>query len=110
MTDQTDTLSKLFADCWKDEALKERFIADPKTVLSEYGMEVPDELDIAVVANTDSKLHLTLPAKPQQVELSDEELSSAAGGGTVQTLFGCQTNITCQDYCNSPEGDGYDVA
>ena len=27
--------------CWKDEALKARFMADPKAVLAEYDMPVP---------------------------------------------------------------------
>ena len=35
MTEQKKNLNQLFAACWKDEALKARFIADPKGVLAE---------------------------------------------------------------------------
>ena len=33
MTEQRNQLADLFAACWKDEALKQRFMADPKAVL-----------------------------------------------------------------------------
>ena len=33
MTEQKNQLASLFAACWKDEALKARFMADPKAVL-----------------------------------------------------------------------------
>ena len=34
MTESKHSLATLFAACWKDEALKARFIADPKAVLN----------------------------------------------------------------------------
>ncbi len=52
MTEQTKNLSNLFAACWKDEALKKRFESDPKAVLAEYGMDVPDGVDVNVVENS----------------------------------------------------------
>ena len=51
MTEQKNQLASLFAACWKDEALKARFMADPKAVLAEYGMDVPDGMDVKVVEN-----------------------------------------------------------
>ena len=84
MTEQRNQLADLFAACWKDEALKQRFMNDPKAVLAEYGMDVPDGIAVNVVENTDNTVHITLPMAPDGgVELSDEELSSAAGGGTA---------------------------
>ena len=79
MTEQKNALAQLFAACWKDEALKARFMADPKAVLAEYDMPVPDGIDIKVVENADDCVHITLPKKPSD-DLSDEELESAAGG------------------------------
>ena len=82
MTEQRNQLADLFAACWKDEALKQRFMADPKAVLAEYGMDVPDGIDVNIVENTDTTVHITMPASPSGVmDLSDEELSNAAGGG-----------------------------
>ena len=81
MTEQKNQLASLFAACWKDEALKARFMADPKAVLAEYGMDVPDGTDVKVVENADNCVHITMPAPPSgHMELSDEELSNAAGG------------------------------
>ena len=81
MTEQKNQLASLFAACWKDEALKARFMADPKAVLAEYDMAVPDGMDVKVVENADNCVHITMPADPTgSMELSDEELSHAAGG------------------------------
>ena len=80
MTEQKNALAQLFAKCWKDEALKARFMADPKAVLAEFDMPVPDGIDVKVVENADDCVYITLPKRPSG-ELSDEELESAAGGG-----------------------------
>ena len=81
MTEEKNALARLFAACWKDEALKARFMADPKAVLAEYDMPVPDNLDVKVVENADDCVHITLPAPPAgDMDLSDDELSNAAGG------------------------------
>ena len=75
------TLAELFAACWKDDALKARFMSDPKAVLAEYDMPVPDGMDVKVVENADNCVHITMPAAPDgHHDLSDEELSAAAGG------------------------------
>jgi hypothetical protein len=85
MTEQRNQLAELFAACWKDEALKARFMADPKGVLAEYDMPVPEGMDVNVVENTDTTVHITMPVPPSgSMDLSDDELSNAAGGiGTI---------------------------
>ena len=91
MTEQKNALARLFAACWKDEALKARFMADPKAVLKEYGLDVPDNLDVKVVENADDCVHITLPAPPAgDIDLSDAELSNAAGG--IESAEGIYTN------------------
>ena len=81
MTEQRNALAKVFAACWKDEALKARFMADPKAVLTEYGIAVPANINVNVVENTDNTVHITMPQAPAgDGELSDEELSNVAGG------------------------------
>ena len=80
MTEPKNQLASLFAACWKAAALKARFMADPKAVLAEYDMPVPDGMDVKVVENADNCVHITMPAPPSG-DLSDDELSNAAGGG-----------------------------
>jgi hypothetical protein len=97
MTEQKNQLASLFAACWKDEALKARFMSDPKAVLAEYDMDVPDGMDVKVVENADHCVHITMPAPPTtgSMELSDEELSNAAGGGSFTDNHTCTFLITC---------------
>jgi hypothetical protein len=87
MTEQRNALAALFAACWKDEALKARFMSDPKAVLAEYDMPVPDGMDVKVVENADNCVHISMPAAPDgHHELSDEELSEAAGGSACPQM------------------------
>ena len=54
---------------------------DPKAVLAEHGVDVPDNLAVNVVENSDNAVHITMPKAPGgSAELSDEELNAAAGG------------------------------
>ena len=89
MTEQKNQLASLFAACWKDEALKARFMSDPKAVLAEYDMDVPEGMDVKVVENADNTVHITMPAAPAgYAEISDEELADAAGGCGCTSLIG----------------------
>ncbi len=82
MTEQRNLMTELFTACWKDEALKARFMSDPKAVLAEHGIKVPDNIDVNVVENSDNTVHITMPTAPAgAMNLSDEELAGAAGGG-----------------------------
>jgi hypothetical protein len=81
MTDSKNTFATLLAACLKDDAFKARFIADPKAVLAEHGVDVPETVAVKVVANTSDCVYITIPARPAgSEELSDAELVNAAGG------------------------------
>ena len=81
MNQENNKLAELFAACWKDEALKARFMSDPKSVMKEFGMEAPANLDVKVLENADDCVHITLPAPPSgHLDLTNEELTKAAGG------------------------------
>ena len=98
MTEQRNQLADLFAACWKDEALKQRFMVDPKAVLAEYGMDVPDGMDVNVVENADNTVHITMPAPPSgHQDLSDDELRAAAGGGGAAAGWPSENMMDCED-------------
>ena len=106
MTDETNKMNTLIAACWKDDALKQRFLSDPHAVLAEHGMEVPEGVNVNVVENTDTTVHITLPAAPDgHGNLSDEELANAAGGG--ESIVRCPASqcdnptVTCACQQNS---------
>ena len=101
MTEQRNQLAALFAACWKDEALKVRFQSDPKAVLAEYGIDVPDGIDVNVVENTDNTVHITMPQAPAgDGELSDEELSNVAGS--------CWLRLDSEIRSEHQRGSGFD--
>ena len=81
MTESQDALAKVIVACWQDEAVKARFLADPKAVLAEHGMKMPEGIGIAASEDTDLHINLTIPAAPDGMgELSDGELDAVAGG------------------------------
>jgi hypothetical protein len=88
MAEERNALTDLFAACWKDDALKARFMADPKAVLAERGIKMPEGIDVNVVENSDNTIHITMPMAPDgHEELSMGELSQAAGGATGMAQF-----------------------
>ena len=106
MTEQRNAMAELFAACWKDEALKARFMSDPKAVLAEHGLDVPDGIDVNVVENSDNTVHITMPKTPADAAiLSDEELADAAGGAWCYGSKGDPAKATPVGRCN-PGGQG----
>ena len=100
MTEQRNALAEIFAACWKDEALKARFMSDPKAVLAERGIDVPDNMNVNVVENSDNTVHITMPNEPTgAMDLSDEELRVAAGGAG-----GADCNTPTGGGCSQPVG------
>ena len=70
----------LVADAWADDALKKRLLSDPAAVLKERGITTPPNVQIKTIEDTANVMHLVLPMKPAAAELSEEELSTVAGG------------------------------
>jgi len=77
------------ADAWADEALKKRLMSDPAAVLKERGAAIPPNVQIKMIEDTANVRHLVLPTKPAAAELSEEELSTVAGGAYCRGCRGC---------------------
>lgn len=56
-----------------DPAYRRRLIADPKSVLSENGVQVPNDVEVVVHVNTPNLIHLVLPSAPRPSDLLDPE-------------------------------------
>lgn len=82
---------KLVAKAWADEEFKAKLLADPMTALKENEITVPEGVDVKVVENTDTTVHLILPPAPSSDVLTDEQLEAATGGmGSPSTKDGMQ--------------------
>ena len=80
MTEHENQLASRLDSYSKNEALKARFMADPKQVLAEYHMPVPDNMDVKVVENVDNDACITTPASPvEHLGLSGGESRDAEG-------------------------------
>jgi hypothetical protein len=83
---EDDKLNELLVKCWHDADTRKRFIANPKAVLAENGIDLPPEAEIVVLEDTAKKAHVVLPPmRPQQQQqqasaLSDSELDGVSGG------------------------------
>ena len=73
---------QVVARAWSDEAFKRRLLAEPGAVLREQGLEIPAGVDVRMMEDTATAVHLVLPPRPPSVsrDLSDEELERVAGG------------------------------
>jgi hypothetical protein len=73
--------SQIVARAWCDQGFMKRLLSDPRDVLSEHGLEVPEGTEVKVVEGTEVKVvedadtvrHFILPASPPD-ELTDEDL------------------------------------
>ena len=65
---------------WTDDAFSARLKSDPKAVLAEMGAELPDDLEISVVSDSEKVKYVHIPAPPPEGEVSDEDLVGVQGG------------------------------
>jgi Nitrile hydratase, alpha chain len=74
--------SQLVAKVWGDDSLKQRLLADPTTVLAEYGLEPPPGIQVKIVEDTPTVVYLSLPSKPAKPtgDLFEEDIARVARG------------------------------
>ena len=82
-TENDRKFSEIITTAWSDPAFKQRLMKDPKGVAGEYGISVPDGLEISVVENTADKIYVVLPAKPAEGALSERQLEAVVGGAAA---------------------------
>ena len=88
MTGPTKSIAALFTACGRNDALRARFMADPRAVLAEYDMPMPDDIVVKVVEDPENRMLITLPApRDGDTDLSDDDLANVAGGPLLQQQF-----------------------
>ena len=73
-------------DWYKSTAYRSRVVHEPRAVLREFGLELPEHVDVRVVDTTKERRCLVLPKRPPLSDgLSEEELAALV---TRDSLFG----------------------
>jgi len=61
---------------YKDPAYRSRVVREPRAVLSEFGLDLPDEVEIEVHDSSSEVRYLVLPQRPAGTEgMSEEQLA-----------------------------------
>ncbi|MEE3327970.1 MAG: nitrile hydratase subunit alpha [Myxococcota bacterium] len=80
-------LAESVARSWREEDFRQKLTSDPKGVLKEAGMDIPDDHEVEVFANTDNLIHAVLP------EHSQMDSHSAAFDTAVSNLRKLPENV-----------------
>jgi hypothetical protein len=94
--EQNKKMGQVIAKCWADEGFKRKLLTDPTTTLKAEGVELPAGRSYKAVENTDTVVHLVIPAKP--TELSDADLDMAVGGTLPTGAAGTAGRVNI-DFC-----------
>lgn len=79
MAEETNNkMNQIISQALSDEKFKAELIENPITTLKDNGIQVPLNMGIKVVQNTDKLFHLVLPYRSS--ELTDTDLDNIAGG------------------------------
>lgn len=62
---------------YKSEAYRSRVVREPRAVLREFGLELPDAVDITVWDSSAESRYMVLPRRPEGIEeLAEDELAA----------------------------------
>ena len=76
---------------YADPDYRRQVEADPVAAFREQGMELPSDIEVRVLANTDDTFYVVLPPDPN-TDLGDEMLAAVAGGKyQPSTVFSVST-------------------
>jgi nitrile hydratase len=64
-------------DWYKSFAYRQRAVVEPRAVMSEFGLEVGDDIQVRVVDSTADLRYLVLPRRPEGTEGMSEEALAA---------------------------------
>lgn len=78
--------AKVVMKAWKDPQFKEKLLKNPIEALMSQGIEIPKDVQVTVLENTDKQFYFVIPKEPEQ-ELSEKQLESIAGGAFDDYFF-----------------------
>jgi hypothetical protein len=66
-------LEEIAARALTDDDYRDELLADPAAVLSAAELDVPEDVEVVVIQNTASRVHLVLPSKPRPEQDLDKD-------------------------------------
>ena len=76
-----------------DTDFRRRLEEEPKAAMSEFGVALPEEVELRVVQDDEAVTYLHIPAAPPEGGVTDEDLAMAQGG-TFLSIIVYQTTQT----------------
>lgn len=92
MSSLDQAMDRIIEKSCMDPDFRMRLKDDPRATLREFGVEIPDDVEIAVLEDTPRKLNLTLPADPWIEIPSDAELELSI---TAPGMSLCSQSNSC---------------
>lgn len=78
-----NVFGRIVSNAWSDMEFKQKLLSDPKNVLKQNGVVIPDSLDVKIVENTNNVVYFILPQKPDVTrDVLEEDLLVAVGKDT----------------------------
>lgn len=67
MSKRNELQQKILEKAMKDEAFKKELMTNPKEALKkEFNIEVPQDIDIKVLEETEKQVYVVIPASPEE--------------------------------------------
>jgi len=86
---------------YKSAPYRARAVIDPRGVLREFGVELPDDVEVRVWDSTAELRYLVLPRRPEGTEgMTEDELAALV---TRDAMIG--TAVVCAPATGAPEGE-----
>lgn len=92
--EQARKWQQITAKARMDDAFKKKLLAEPKTVLSEGGVEIPPDVEVRMLENTHKVWYFVLPPV-LPYEVPDVDLEKVAAGQSPTSTPVCPCSRSC---------------
>lgn len=74
-------VGQIIARAWADPGFEARLLSNPAEAVKECNIKLPTDLDLKVHMNSEYQLHIVIPARPVNLDLSSSSDHSSEDDG-----------------------------